>query len=54
MNEIKICGWDVGIKNLAYCIITKKNDKINIEKWNIIDLTDGVKNKKKCCGILKN
>lgn len=38
----KICSWDVGIKNLAFCVLTKKKDnkepKFEIEKWDIINL----------------
>lgn len=54
MNPItRILSWDVGIKNLAYCVINKDNinNSFKIEEWKIIDLTDG--NEKKCCGILK-
>jgi len=42
-------GWDVGVKNLAYCIMDKE---YNIIDWNIIDLS----NKKEyiCCGINKS
>ena len=32
-------GWDVGIKNLSYCLLD--SDK-NIIDWNIIDLTNKV------------
>ena len=48
--EYKICSWDVGIKNLAYCIINKKNKKYTIEKWNIINLVESNDSAiKKCC-----
>jgi len=49
----KIIGWDVGIKNLAYCIINKNNETntFTIEQWKIIDLTDNVDYY--CCGLLK-
>jgi hypothetical protein len=36
----KICSFDVGIKNLAYCIICKDGNNISIEKWDIINLID--------------
>lgn len=45
MNKIDntiICSWDVGIKNLAYCIINKSNDSYDIEKWNVINLINDV------------
>lgn len=47
----KVCGWDVGIKNLAYCIIEQntKDKKIKIDKWGVINLTDDLK-KPSCIG----
>lgn len=47
MSEI-ICSWDIGIKNLAYCILEKQNntDKpFKIIKWNIINLKSSDENK---------
>ena len=47
---MKIVSWDVGIKNLAYCILEKKDDDEKpyiIHEWNVINL---VKNEDiKCC-----
>ena len=41
---VKVLGFDVGIKNLAYCIVEKKDNNFVIdyhkENWNIINLTD--------------
>lgn len=37
---IKTCSFDVGIKNLAYCILSKNNDQITIDKWDIINLVE--------------
>lgn len=37
---MKIISWDIGIKNLAYCIIEKKEDKIEILEWDIIDISE--------------
>jgi hypothetical protein len=31
-------GWDVGIKNLAFCLLDKKDKKIEIIEWDIINL----------------
>lgn len=36
---MRICSWDVGIKNLAYCVINKEDDKFTIEHWEVINLT---------------
>jgi hypothetical protein len=42
---VKVLGFDVGIKNLAYCIVEKVDDKFQIQSdhkqcWNIINLTE--------------
>ena len=49
MNIISI---DVGMKNLAYCLLNYNNNKYTIEKWDIIDLCEN--NKNPCQGLLKN
>ena len=47
-------GWDIGIKNLAYCIIEKKADDSEcIRELEIINLIDEPKNYK-CICINKN
>ena len=33
-------GWDIGIKNLAYCIIEKTEEKEVIKELKIINLID--------------
>lgn len=52
-NKIKICGWDVGIKHLAYCVIEKEDVGFKIVHWDNIDLTDSEQNKKYCDGFTK-
>ena len=49
---MKIVSFDVGIKNLAYCVLNKlSNDDFTIENWGIINLDDD----KKTCGFaMKN
>lgn len=49
---VKVLGFDVGIKNLAYCIVEKQEDKYiiqssHVDNWNIINLTE--QDKLKCC-----
>jgi hypothetical protein len=47
-----ILSWDVGIKNLAYCILHKKSiDDFTIRKWGVINLVD---DRSLCCYQLKN
>lgn len=42
---MKIISFDVGIKNLAYCIIEFNNEYLSIKAWDTIDLC----NEKKLC-----
>ena len=51
MDEKRILSWDVGIKNLAYCQILKKNNSFEIERWGVINLSE---NEKVCCHLNKN
>jgi len=51
----KILSFDVGIKNLAYCLIEKTNEDFKILKWEIINLVEDrhlcqfeLKNKRVC------
>jgi hypothetical protein len=51
METKKILSWDVGIKNLAFCMLQKNNDKFTILKWGIINL---VENRQKCLFELRS
>lgn len=43
MSEMTtICSWDVGIKNLAYCIIQKNKEEIKILDWNIVNISSQI------------
>lgn len=44
--DYKILSWDIGIKNLAYCLISIKNSKYYVEEWDIINI---VKDDNFCC-----
>jgi len=48
--ETKILSFDVGIKNLAYCLMTKKDETITVKDWNIINL---VEDRDLCCFELR-
>lgn len=52
-NIHKVLSFDVGIKNLAYCLleINKEDKKFKILKWDIINLAD---NRKKCVFIKRD
>lgn len=47
---MKVLSWDVGIINLAYCLINYENKKWQIEDWGIINLTDRENYKCLSCG----
>ena len=49
---MKILSIDVGMKNLAYCLLDLNEKKIEITNWDIIDLCENTKNT--CEGYLKN
>ena len=59
MNK-KILSFDVGIKNLAFCLIEFNENEFIIKDWNIINLVDDrikccyEKNSKKCESLAKH
>ena len=42
-------GWDIGIKNLAFCLMDYYDKKFHIIDWGVINLLDEHSNKKICC-----
>jgi len=49
---MKVLSWDVGIINLAYCMIEYTDNNWKILDWGIINLTE--REKLKCCSCGKN
>ena len=50
---MKILSIDVGMKNMAYCLIDfEKGETYSIAKWDIIDLCENTENF--CMGKQKN
>lgn len=47
---MKVLSWDVGIINLAYCMIEYQNNDWKILDWGIINLTNREKMKCSVCG----
>ena len=47
-------SWDVGITNLAYCLIEKNDTNFKIIKWGIISLRDQNENNNVCGTCKKN
>lgn len=35
---MKVISFDVGIKNMAFCILSKNDDKIDINQWGVLNL----------------
>jgi hypothetical protein len=53
VKSLKILSWDVGIKNLAYCLIEFFSaDKFKILAWNIINLVQNESEILTCQGLL--
>ena len=52
---MKLISFDVGIKNMAYCILDLCNNEIKIDKWGIMNLIeDDMIETCKCNAVLKN
>jgi len=47
---MKVLSFDVGVKNLAYCILEYTNKKFNIEKWDVIDIINDPYSNLRCNG----
>lgn len=56
MSQRRLLSFDVGIKNLAYCIIDITQDSpIEIVEWNVLNLCSACENLQPTCGeIQKN
>lgn len=37
---MKICSWDVGVKNLSYCILSQNNGSYSICDWDNLNVID--------------
>ena len=51
---MKLISFDVGIKNMAYCVFEYKNNILTITDWNVINLLESEKITKKCNFIVKS
>jgi hypothetical protein len=50
-NSINIISFDVGIKNLAFCVLNLTNEIFTIKQWDVINLCE---EKQICQEIVKN
>jgi hypothetical protein len=48
---MKYLSWDIGIKNLSYCLT---DGEYNILNWEVINVSGDIKEEFKCDGALKN
>jgi hypothetical protein len=51
---MKLLSWDIGIYNLSYCILEKKEEQIKIIDWDIVNLVDNEEFKKNRSLIFEN
>lgn len=49
---MNVISFDVGIKNMAYCIFSIENKSFSIKDWNVLNLMDEKQETKKCNCIL--
>jgi hypothetical protein len=49
---MNIISFDVGIKNMAYCIFSIENNVVSIKDWNVLNLMDEKEESKKCNCII--
>jgi hypothetical protein len=49
---MKCISFDVGIKNMAYCIFTINEKGLNINDWNVINLIESTETKKQLCNYV--
>ena len=55
MSPIRLLSFDVGIKNLAYCIVDiSQNDRLELIEWNVLNLCDVSEETMKCTELQKN
>jgi len=52
---MKVISFDVGIKNMAYCILDiEPNTPISISKWNVLNMVNTLSIKPLCSCIIEN
>jgi len=49
---MKWISIDIGIKNMAYCILTLENNELHVVDWNVINLIETVKPVARTCGCI--
>ena len=51
---IELLSFDVGVKNLAYCIVRFENNIHEIRDWGIIDIMDNFSDRIIKCSVSRN
>jgi hypothetical protein len=50
---MRLISYDIGIKNLAYCVIEYEDEQLSIIDWNVMNLLEETTALKKCSQINK-
>ena len=45
---MRLISYDIGIKNLAYCVIQYENNQLSILDWNVLNLLEKEEPKQEC------
>ena len=51
---MKYLSWDIGIKNLSYCLVEKNDNSYKILNWEIINIGEKTKPIPNCIQLKKN
>ena len=51
---MRYLSWDIGIKNLSYCLLEKNENNYKIINWEIINLSEKTEPIPECNELKKN
>jgi len=53
MYKMKVVSFDVGIKNMAYCVLTMEHNQFQVQDWGILNLMNDMPEPLYCNFIIK-